>query len=698
MERDILLFLHKTIANAPLDVIMTFLTQRGWILWLPIFFFIIIKLIKERNYGPIFYLFIMISLAIFLSDWLSLEIKNIFKRIRPCWTEYFRGVIGCTHSYSLPSNHSSNAFTFGVLIYLFLRGLSLPKKTLKILSIYSFSVASFISISRIYLGVHWPSDILAGALIGAVIGFTVYKVTIKLNSLKHFFYFFLVVLSLFRIYFILHGPIDLSPDEAHYWEWSRRLDLSYYSKGPMIAYLIALSTWLFGNNVFGVRVFAVVCSFLSSIFIYKIGEKLFNARIGYISGILFQLIPLFSVFGVIFTIDSPFLLLWIVSTYIFILAIDGERKKWLWLGLFVGLGLLTKYTMAFFYLCIFTFLLRAKKLSDIQNESRDKITKFRGNSKIFRWINDISLNIKNPMLFLGVIISFVIFLPVLIWNFQNDWVTLKHTAGQAHIHEGFKINIMYFFEFMASQIGVITPLVFFVGFYLILKPTTIEIRHNVRWFLISFSLPIFLFFLLKSIQGKVQANWAMTAYIPLIFTIAIAYDKKRFVKLILSAILTAAIITSLSHAISFLNLPAKIDPTARLKGWKELGIKVSDIKNELEKEGKVIIFSERYQISSELAFYVKNNPKVYCINLGRRMNQYDLWEPINSELLENQKIHGIYVVYGLKDRPEAEVESGFDRCVAEKFTVIRKNVKIRDYTIFRCYNFKGLNLKKPENY
>jgi len=51
-------------------------------------------------------------------------------------------------------------------------------------------------------------------------------------------FIFLLSVSLFRIYYIQNGPLDLSPDEAHYWEWSRRLDLSYYSKGPMIAYLI----------------------------------------------------------------------------------------------------------------------------------------------------------------------------------------------------------------------------------------------------------------------------------------------------------------------------------------------------------------------------------------------------------------------------------------------------------------------------
>lgn len=53
---------------------------------------------------------------------------------------------------------------------------------------------------------------------------------------------FLGFAATFHLWFITSGHFNLAPDEAHYWAWSRRLDWSYYSKGPMVAYLIALST------------------------------------------------------------------------------------------------------------------------------------------------------------------------------------------------------------------------------------------------------------------------------------------------------------------------------------------------------------------------------------------------------------------------------------------------------------------------
>ena len=64
---------------------------------------------------------------------------------------------------------------------------------------------------------------------------------------------FLVGLSLIRVALILYGPVDLSGDEAQYWDWSRHLDWSYYSKGPGVAVAIRLGTALLGNTVLGVR-------------------------------------------------------------------------------------------------------------------------------------------------------------------------------------------------------------------------------------------------------------------------------------------------------------------------------------------------------------------------------------------------------------------------------------------------------------
>ena len=277
-----------------------------------------------------------------------------------------RILVGCTNSFSMPSNHAANSSAI-ILAISYMSG--------KWVRWMALTVAMLVGFSRVYVGVHYPSDVLAGALAGIAVSILVIKlykwasVRYKSKPYNTALLISLLGLSLFRIYYITHGVIDLVSDEAHYWEWSRRLDLSYYSKGPMIAYLIALGTAIFGDNVFGIRIMAVVSSALSSIFLYLLGKKLFDERTGVAAAVLMQIVPLYSAYGVLFTIDSPFIFFWVLSLYLFWKAINrdalsvmsNELKEnahhalrithyglWLLLGISIGFGLLTKYTMAFF--------------------------------------------------------------------------------------------------------------------------------------------------------------------------------------------------------------------------------------------------------------------------------------------------------------------------------------------------------------
>jgi undecaprenyl-diphosphatase len=126
-------------------------------------------------------------------------------------------------------------------------------------------------------------------------------------------------------------------------------------------------------------------------------------------------------------------------------------------------------------------------------------------------------------------------------------------------------------------------------------------------------------------------------------------------------------------------------------GWKELGREVSEVYEEMSDTHPVFIFSDRYQISSELAFYVKGHPITYCVNLGRRMNQYDLWPGFADRVGHN----AIFVRSGDADIPE-RIASAFGKVEKRVFTAYtKKHAKIRDYSLFLCYDFKGLPEEKP---
>ncbi|MFZ3123313.1 MAG: glycosyltransferase family 39 protein [Thermodesulfovibrionales bacterium] len=695
-EIDISLFhlINRGLQNIIFDVSMPVITDRYYFIILILMIYLITKH-KKKALIPI----VLTIISVAFADWTGNTLKHLIERVRPCHTlEGVRLLVGCTDSFSMPSNHAANSFAI-ILALSYMSG--------KWVRWIALTVALLVGFSRVYIGVHYPSDVIVGALTGIAVSILVIKfyewasVRYKSKPYTTVLLISLLGLSLFRIYYITYGVIDLSPDEAHYWEWSRRLDLSYYSKGPMIAYLIAFGTAIFGDNVFGIRIMAVLFSALSSIFMYLLGKRLFDERTGVAAAVLMQIIPLYSAYGVLFTIDSPFIFFWVLSLYLFYRAVEqqdriqdtGYRMQdkknrascimhcasplwyWLLLGISIGFGLLTKYTMAFFYICALLFLLASKQRRRI-------------------------LLTKEP--YISLALSLIIFSPVIIWNAAHDWVTLKHTAGQAHISGQWSVVsdqwLKNFSEFLGSQIGIITPIIFGMMFYAVFKLKTQNSKLKTD-FLFWFSIPIIVFFLLKSFHGKVQANWALPAYAAgFIAFSAVFISRWESIKkwtrwTVIAGVFISLIITATAHYPAILRLPPKLDPTARTRGWKELGVEVSSASDELSKKGQFFIFSDKYQVSSELAFYVKGQPITYCVNMGRRMNQYDLWPGFNTLI----NFNAVFVIIDDVQMPET-VGSAFDKCEKRLFTVFSKDKKLRDYSIFTCYNFKGMPQKGINSY
>ncbi|MBI5049871.1 MAG: glycosyltransferase family 39 protein [Nitrospirae bacterium] len=678
---------------------MPFITSKPYLLFIPyILYFLISRKIELKK------LFLILSLCLIsvgLSDGIASIVKTIFERPRPCQSlEEVNLLVGCTESFSFPSNHSANAFALAAALSYFFKGTGM----------LFYPIAGIIAFSRIYVGVHYPSDVILGALLGILVFYTISvfynraKENINDKSPSHegrkfrtIFVLTTLMLTLLRFFYINTGPLDLSPDEAHCWEWSRRLDLSYYSKGPMIAYLIAFSTWLMGDKVFAIRFLAPVLLALSSVLTYKLAKDISDdEKTAATAGLLLQITPLFAAYGILMTIDSPFIFFWTLTLYLFWKAVNTQEsapppyppprggregggtpnsklQTWLLFGITVGLGLLTKYSMAFFYTCAFLFFIFSKE-------------------------HRFWLKRKEP--YIAIILSLAVFSPVIIWNAMQGWVTLKHTAGQAHVSEGIKLSIKDFFEFLGSQTGIITPLLFFAVIYGALKAYKSRSLFTVHCslFLFCFWAPMLGFFVLKSLQAKVQANWATPAYITA-FIASSAYFLKRDAikkgtKIFLSlALIMAFIVTVFSHYPEVLNLPVKTDPTSRIKGWKELGQETGKIYKSMAQARNVFVFSDSYQVSSELAFYMPGKPKTYCVNLGRRMNQYDIWGGFDNLIGSN----AIFVIIGNGDFPQ-ELIGAFDSYEKQKLTVERNGRVLRDYSIFKCYGFKGMPSRNIESY
>ncbi len=172
LDTNLLLCVNIGIANDIFDVVMPFLSAEGYLLVLPFLLFLcILAGVRKDEQGKSYlaaalWTFLISCCAVFLAEWLEYLIKNFIARERPCRAiEGIRLIVSCPRSFSMPSGHATSSFAVAAPLYYLTRDyLHWAWRIIPLL------LASFIAFSRIYLGVHYPSDVLAGALLGAVIG------------------------------------------------------------------------------------------------------------------------------------------------------------------------------------------------------------------------------------------------------------------------------------------------------------------------------------------------------------------------------------------------------------------------------------------------------------------------------------------------------------------------------------------------
>ncbi len=177
------------------------------------------------------------------------------------------------------------------------------------------------------------------------------KIT-KQNADKIFLISFLLLGSI-QFLILQNNPFDLSPDETHYWEWSKRLDLSYYSKGPLIAYLIRIGTAIFGDTELGVRFPSFVLHQIFLICFYLFARRLYSPGIAVSVWFAVRAMLIFSQMGMLMTTDAPAALSWLLALMaIYEVIVEKRKDAWIYFSLAVGVGILAKYTVASLYLSV----------------------------------------------------------------------------------------------------------------------------------------------------------------------------------------------------------------------------------------------------------------------------------------------------------------------------------------------------------
>ena len=481
------------------------------------------------------------------------------------------------------------------------------------------------------------------------------------------FLLLLTTTAVFRLFYIRW--VELAPDEAYYYTWSRDLQWGYYDHPPMVGFLIRVGTTIGGQGEFGVRWGWVIMGALITFLLYRLGTKMFGSeRAGFHAALLMNLSLLGSTGSVIVTPDGPQALFWAMAIFSVYKAFRGESHLWWYFtGLWFGLGLLSKYTMILLAPCIFLFLLSSA-------EGR-------------KWLSR-----KEP--YLAFFLGLLIFSPVILWNADHQWISFRMQLSHG-LEERGAAGLRYFWEYWGGQAALVTPLVFLALIWAMGKSAVAGFRRRRSDLLLLFwtSTPILLFFAGTSFRTKVEANWPALAYFSAFVALAgiageewAGWKKGRKVFSWVAA-LSALLITFFAHLQPIYPLvpirPEK-DPTSQLYGWRILGERIKEVARSMEPGREIFLLSPRYHMVAEGMFYTQAKFPVY---------QWDAPERINNLSVIHAPPVGSQAVFFTEEGDELPkgLAPLFDSCEKLETLVIRRNSSpVRTHPFWKCSGFKGM--------
>jgi hypothetical protein len=499
-------------------------------------------------------------------------------------------------------------------------------------------------------------------------------------------------------------PYDLAPDEAHYWDWSRHLDWSYYSKGPLVAWIIRAGCDLFGPAALAtdgtlmpaIRLPAVLCGsgLLAGLYVLT-WQTCRSDRLAFWVVVAGLSLPAFAACSLIMTIDAPFLCCWAWALVFGRWAlVDGKRWAWAPAGLLIALGILAKYTMALWLFSAGLFVLFTP--------SQRRLLAGSG-----FWVM--------------AAVAALSAVPILYWNSQHDWATFRHVAVQAGVAESKQSTAIRWLgplEYAGGQFALLLGYWFVVWLLALVRfrpwgGTPTGLRY--LWWM---SVPTFTVFGASSVLKSGQINWPVSAYLSGAVLVAgwlaeaLAGRRVRWARRFLVTFLVigfaATVLAHNSRLITALvaqYLPAettdnrtparKIDPTARLKGWRHLGAELDRIRAELRNNGgdDPELAGLYWDVPGLLGVYSTGHPQAYTLGvpLGLdRHSQYDFWHP--NPVADAQAFRGRTFLVVAPGDVRAALAPAFDSVGAPQEVVYRENGKaLSVWYVLVCRGYRGID-------
>ncbi|HEV2393608.1 MAG TPA: glycosyltransferase family 39 protein [Verrucomicrobiae bacterium] len=439
-------------------------------------------------------------------------------------------------------------------------------------------------------------------------------------------YVLIAALLAARLAYIASGTIELSTDEAYQWLWSKHLALSYYSKPPGIALIQFCGTHLWGDTQFGVRFFSPVLAAIVSLVILRFMAREVGARPGFLLLLIITSAPLMSVGAVLMTIDPPLVACWTLAMIAGWRALqrDGTTSQWLLAGLAAGLGFLCKYSALYLIVCWALFFV-------VWAPAR--------------------AHLRKPGPYLALLIIALCTAPVIIWNSEHGWITVRHVADSAGLGSPWHPTLRFFSEFLFEEVALLNP-IFFAGALWSMAALWRGWRERpLELYFFCTGGFVFLGHLAYSLHSRVLPNWIAPGVLP-IYCLMVCYWERRWQEgpghikgwLIGGLVfgLTAVIIlhdTDIIGTVLGRRLPGDVDPLRRVRGYEKTAAYVEGMRRKLAMEGKpAFIICDHYGITGLFTFYLPaaraglpTRPLVYYRTSPTPDNQFFFWPEYRYE-------------------------------------------------------------------
>lgn len=420
-----------------------------------------------------------------------------------------------------------------------------------------------------------------------------------------------------RLLYTLVVPLDLVGDEVYYWDWGRHPAWGYFSKPPLIAWLMGL-TRLIGGGDTVIRLTALALGTGTLVLAHRLAREIYGPSVALWAAAAIALTPGNAVTNLVLTIDAPLLFFWCASLLCLwkACAPGGHRALWaLLLVPAVGLGLLSKQMMLVFPVLGLIFLAG-------DGELRRQLAR--------PW----------PWLVFASALAFLV--PTVLWNSRHDWITFGHTA---HHFSGASFHPLKaagrLLAFAGAQMGLTSPLLW-IPLVALCAGCLVSFRRLGRGecFLFLFSGPAIMVMLLMTLHQRMNANWA-AAYYPAGLILLAGWSAGRFEvrgttprlrRWFRPGVAVGAALMLLTCALPLI-LPhtglagGDLDATRRLRGWSELGEETGEMLAAMPDPRRTFLLTlgHRYT-TSQLAFYTPGRPPVYRWADRRFVeSQYELW-------------------------------------------------------------------------